>query len=316
MRTSSFVGSALALIAAVAAGPAIAFQADLSSMAMQIPASETSDSSSLRAIPLSVQSSPTPVMPSMGLGTMPEVPALGDKTTADEAFNMARNLYRRGEKQEAINAFQFAAGQGHVGAQWMIARMYAKGDGVAHDDLKAFEYFRDIVSKAGSDFDDTLESRQNAAYVSLALLQLGSYYREGIPGTYVKQDSHLAVSLFSRAAYNYGEPNAQYNLAVMYVEGNGVPKDLTRAVQLFHNAAKKGHGPSRARLGHMIFKGEGVKRRPELGLMWMNLARQSAEQSGEAEAQWMIDLHEKALAEASEDERKGALGFLDRWLNN
>jgi hypothetical protein len=66
----------------------------------------------------------------------------------------------------------------------------------------------------------------------------------------------------------------------------------------------------------MIFKGEGVKRRPELGLMWMNLARQSAEQSGEAEAQWMIDLHEKALAEASEDERKGALGFLDRWLNN
>jgi TPR repeat protein len=164
--------------------------------------------------------------------------------------------------------------------------------------------------------DDSPESRQNAAYVSHALLQLGSYYREGIPGTHVKPNPQLAVSLYTRAAFNYGDANAQFNLGMMYVEGNGVPKDQKRAMQLFHNAAKKGHGPSRAMLGHMMFKGDFGKRQPELGLMWMNLARQSAEQSGAADAQWMIDLHEKALAEASDDERKGATGFLDRLFKN
>ena len=66
----------------------------------------------------------------------------------------------------------------------------------------------------------------------------------------------------------------------------------------------------------MIFKGEVGKRQPELGLMWMALARESAEQSGEPEAKWIIDLHEKALAESSEEERKGARGFLDRLFKN
>ncbi|BCJ90696.1 hypothetical protein IZ6_14310 [Terrihabitans soli] len=243
-------------------------------------------------------------------------PTLGDKTTASEAFNMARNLYRRGEKTEAMNVLQFAANQGHIGARWMIGRMYARGEGTAPDDYKAFEYFRDIVADANvEDMDDTPESRQNAAYISHALVQLGSYYREGIPGSNVKPNPPLAVSLYSRAAYNFGDPSAQFNLAMMYVEGNGVPKDPKRAMQLFSNAAKKGHGPSRALLGHMMFKGEVGKRQPEIGLAWMGLARQSAEQSGEADAQWIIDLHEKALAESSEAERKGATGFLDRLFN-
>jgi TPR repeat protein len=126
----------------------------------------------------------------------------------------------------------------------------------------------------------------------------------------VKPNPPFAVSLYSRAAYNYGDPSAQFNLAVMYIEGNGISKDVKRAMQLLHNAAKKGHAPSRALLGHMMFRGDGTKRQPEKGLMWMHIARQQAEQSGEADAQWIIDLHNKSLSEATEEERKGADKFL------
>jgi TPR repeat protein len=313
MRTYSAINSVLAVMAAVAASPAFAFDASLAN-AGELPPPEAAS-----ALTAPIGAAVADPLPGLMDATISDSAAtqLGDKTTAPEAFNMARNLYRRGEKTEAMNVLQFAAGQGHIGAQWMIGRMYARGEGVPADDAKAFEYFRDVVNSANaSDMDDSPESRQNAGYVSHALVQLGSYYREGIPGSAVKPNPTLAISLYSRAAYNYGDPSAQFNLAMMYVEGNGVPKDPKRAMQLFHNAAKKGHGPSRALLGHMMFKGEVGKRQPELGLMWMNLARQSAEQSGEPDAQWIIDLHEKAMAESSEDERKGATGFLNRLFKN
>ena len=315
MRTFKSISSAFALTAALAAGPAFAFDASLATAMEEAPIAESS--SSLTAVPSLVPSTSEPMPSPLEMPEITAQPSLGADTTASEAFNMGRNLFRRGEKAEAMTVLQFAAGQGHVGAQWMIGRMYAKGEGVEPNDFKAFEYFREIVSKAGiDDIDDSLESRQNAAYVSQALLQLGSYYREGIPGTHVKPNPQLAVSLYSRAAYNYGDPNAQFNLAMMYIEGNGVPKDAKRALQLLHNAAKKGHAPSRALLGHMMFKGEAIKRQPELGLMWMGLARQSAEQSGQVDAQWIIDLHDKALEEASDDERKGALSFFNKVFNN
>ena len=310
MRISSKISSVCSVVIAFAATSAGAFEMVPPAAAETVPSDV---SAGFNPVPLSMPLAPPAPAPDM-LDTNASTlapPRLGEKTTASEAFNMARNLYRRGEKTEAMTALQFAAGQGHIGAQWMIGRMYARGEGVSPDDMKAFEYFRDVVNSAG-DFDDSLEGRQNAGYVSHALVQLGSYYREGIPGSSIKPDPQRAISLYSRAAYNYGDPSAQFNLAMMYVEGNGVKKDPKRALQLFNNAAKKGHGPSRALLGHMMFKGEVGKRQPELGLMWMNLARQSAEQSGEPDAQWIIDLHDKALAEASEDERSAARGFLDR----
>jgi uncharacterized protein len=311
MRIFSAISSVVVVMAAVAVSPAHAFDASMATA--ELPPPEAASALTATGIGSAV-ADPLPGL--MNTTVSDEVsPQLGEKTTASEAFNMARNLYRRGEKTEAMNVLQFAANQGHIGARWMIGRMYARGEGVAPDDYKAFEYFRDIVSGANvADMDDTAESRQNAAYISHALVQLGSYYREGIPGSNVKPNPQLAISLYSRAAYNFGDPSAQFNLAMMYVEGNGVPKDPKRALQLFHNAAKKGHGPSRALLGHMMFKGEVGKRQPEIGLAWMAMARQSAEQSGEADAQWIIDLHEKALAESSEDERKGATGFLDRFF--
>ena len=312
MRTFSAISSVLVVTAAFAAAPAHAFEASIAQSASEFPPSEAANALTAGGISAPM-GGPLGLMNTTVSDELP--PQLGDKTTASEAFNMARNLYRRGEKTEAMNVLQFAANQGHIGARWMIGRMYARGEGVQPDDYKAFEYFRDIVASANvEDMDDTPEQRQNAAYISHALVQLGSYYREGIPGSNVKPNPTLAISLYSRAAYNFGDPSAQFNLAMMYLEGNGTEKDPKRALQLFNNAAKKGHGPSRALLGHMMFKGDVGKRQPELGLAWMGLARQSAEASGEADAQWIIDLHEKALAESSDAEKRGATGFLDRFF--
>src|SRR5262245_14992327 len=50
-----------------------------------------------------------------------------------------------GEKDKAITSLQYAAEKGHPLAQWKLGRMYADGDGVPRDDLRAFKYFSRIA---------------------------------------------------------------------------------------------------------------------------------------------------------------------------
>jgi TPR repeat protein len=79
-------------------------------------------------------------------------------------------------------------------------------------------------------------------------------------------------TLFARFE-NFGDANAQYNLARMHFEGAGVKKD-SRWLFL---AADKGHLQAQALLGQTLFSGrEGVRPQRALGLMWLTLARKAA----------------------------------------
>ncbi|MBV9977424.1 MAG: hypothetical protein JO105_18710, partial [Hyphomicrobiales bacterium] len=64
-----------------------------------------------------------------------------------DAFNKGMKGYNAGEKADAARAFAYAAAQGHVMSCWKLARMYAEGDGVPRDDLKAFENYSKIVDR-------------------------------------------------------------------------------------------------------------------------------------------------------------------------
>src|SRR5215217_9071707 len=64
-----------------------------------------------------------------------------------EAFRDAVRDYNAGDKEGAVQALAYAAGEGHALALWKLGRMYADGDGVQHDDLKAFEYFSRLADQ-------------------------------------------------------------------------------------------------------------------------------------------------------------------------
>ena len=48
-----------------------------------------------------------------------------------------------------------------------------------------------------------------------------------------------------------GDPDAQYELAYLYENGLGVPKDETRALELYQQAADQGHPAAQANLDAM-----------------------------------------------------------------
>ena len=58
-----------------------------------------------------------------------------------DLFKFGFKSYKKGRKDQALEAYQYAAEKGHAGAQWKLARMYADGDGVTEDDYKAYTFF-------------------------------------------------------------------------------------------------------------------------------------------------------------------------------
>jgi hypothetical protein len=82
----------------------------------------------------------------------------------------------------SLNSLQYAAEGGHPVAQWKLGRMYADGDGVIQDDLRAFEYFSRIANAHAEDSP----SAPQATIVANAFVALGRYYLNGIPNSKIK----------------------------------------------------------------------------------------------------------------------------------
>jgi TPR repeat protein len=246
----------------------------------------------------------------LGLG-LAVAPALGfegtkppnDPPSPVEAFRSGAQALRAGETAKAVTSLQYAAEQGHPFAQWQLGRMYAAGDGVPRSDLRAFEYFSRI---ANSHADDSPSSPQGRM-VANAFVALGHYYLDGIPNSDVRADPSRARELFSYAASYFGDPDAQYELARLYLDGVGCPRDPRLAARWLGLAANKRQYQAQAVLGHLLFKGESVPRQAALGLMWLTLARES-------DVPWITELYTAAFKQATEDERALALVFLERWL--
>ena len=151
----------------------------------------------------------------------PSAPVAGFGS-AREAVRSGMRDYNAGDKAGAARALEYAGKQGDTLALWKLGRMYADGDGVPHDDLKAFEYFSQIAddfAKAADERPDESLDRPNTVVAS-AFVALGTYFLDGIRNTYVKPNPRRAYEMFYYAASNFGDPSAQYSLARLYLEGD------------------------------------------------------------------------------------------------
>ena len=69
-----------------------------------------------------------------------------------------------------------------------------------------------------------------------------------------------------------GDPNAQYNLGVMYYYGHGVSQDYKTAIKFYSLAAYQGHANAQNSLGNMYSRGEGVPQNYKTAIKWYTLA--------------------------------------------
>ena len=256
------------------------------------------------------------VIGSMTLGLAPALAF--DGTTSDPSEKIPKNFtnpqqalragvadLKAGDADASVAALTYAAEGGQDLARWKLGQMYADGQGVQRDDVKAYHYFNELVE----DYDEDQPDRRNLSAVSNAFVAVGVYCLNGIPNSDVQSDPQRAHELFQYAATIFGDPNAQYNLAHMYMVGaGGVVKDNVAAVRWLAVAAQKGHAPSQALLGHMLFTGDGVPHQRARGLMWLEFAKNAAPDPKEA---WIHELYQSDFELASNDERQAAVALHD-----
>ena len=85
---------------------------------------------------------------------------------------------------------------------------------------------------------------------------------------------------------NQGNASAQYNLGVMYYEGEGVRQDYIKARQWYEKAANQGNAKAQYNLGNAYSRGKGVRQDYAKAAQWFE---KSANQ-GDALAQYNLGL--------------------------
>jgi hypothetical protein len=232
--------------------------------------------------------------------------ALDPNLSPAEAFRSGYEAYKAGDAQTALEALNYAAANGHPGALWKLGRMYQTGDLVTEDDTKAMELFARVANEYGDDNPNG----PDAPFVADAFVTLGSYYQNGIPG-HVPADPNLARRFFAYAASYFGDSDAQFSLANMFLQGAGGDQNARQAARWFKLAARKGHVGAQAEFGHMLYEGIGLDRRPLEGLMWLSIARLSSPGDPVIQAQ-----HEQAFSTASEEQRREAMAMATAWIDH
>lgn len=248
---------------------------------------------------------PTPAAPADAA-----VAAAEASTAADAAQALASAMDGAGggiSSVDQVTALQDAASAGDPMAQWQLGLMYESGEGVAQDKAKAFGYFAEIADQHA----DTAPKGTEADIVANSFVKMGDYYKDGVPEAGVPKDEDYSIKLLMHAASYFGDADAQYRVGEMYLDKNALGDNPLQSARWLSLAAHKGHVAAQAKLGDILFNGDGgVKANPVEGLMWLSLASRRAD--GTVDAQWIDDLLNADMSVASPDERKQAVAMADQ----
>jgi TPR repeat protein len=160
--------------------------------------------------------------------------------------------------KKALFWIQRAAQQGDAKAQWNLGALYISGgDGLKQDLKNAFAW---------------CQKSADQGFIP-ALATLGVLYAR-------LKNPELAIHCWSKAA-DQGDPEAQYNLAMMYLKGEGTERESGRAFEWLLKAAVQDVVQAQSRLGLMYATGEGVAVDPIEAHKWFIIASEKGDKASQ-----------------------------------
>jgi TPR repeat protein len=233
-----------------------------------------------------------------------------DGTAMDAAQAMASAMDGAGggiSSSEQIAALEDAAAAGDPMAQWQLGLMYESGEGVEQDKAKAFGYFAEIADQHA----DAAPRGTESDIVAHSFVKMGEYYKDGLPEAGIPKDQDYSIKLLMHAASYFGDADAQYRVGEMYLDKNELGDNPLQSARWLSLAAKKGHAAAQAKLGDMLFNGDGgLKANHVEGLMWLTVASRRA--IGTVDAQWIDDLLNADMSVAPPEARKQGADMADK----
>jgi len=228
----------------------------------------------------------------------PDVPA--------DQYAQAERALRDGHVEAGLEALDAAAKRGGVRAQVRLAKIYADGKLVPRDDVKACELYGALADRH-SQIDRTDPA---ARLIAEAFRAWALCYVKGAPASGWEKNVSRAAVLFYQAGVMLDDPESLYELAKMYLTGQGIGQNSRLAVHYFFSAARKRYPPAQAMLGYLMWEGKVLKQQSAPGLALILLAREGVKPEDKV---WVEGYYQDALITASRDEEAEAIRLVQEW---
>lgn len=174
---------------------------------------------------------------------------------AQAGLDDAEDAYRRGKFTEAMREYKLQADRGFTEANFMIAIMYANGEGVPKNPALAIEHAT-IAANAGE---------------VAAIALIASIYDNERSGL---TDAAKAAEWYQKGV-KLRDTNSMRLLGTRYLNGIGVPKDGAKALELITAAARRDDVLAMYELGKMYELGQGVPKDEDKARTWYTNMRQA-----------------------------------------
>lgn len=230
--------------------------------------------------------------------------------SVEEALEQGLSGYRNGYYEHAVPALRFAAngeGRARIPAQFYLARIYADSATPFTDHKQAYNLFLQIATENADTIDP---DDRRVPFVAKALIAVAGYLRTGMPQFEVPRDVARAAQFLRYAATSFGDEDAQFELAKLYLKGDEV-EDPAFARHYLSVLVQKGHPGAQAVLAEQYWRGgKIVARDQKRALALITLAVHSAPAQDKI---WIEDIYHNIYCGSSQGVRATADGLVANW---
>ncbi len=225
--------------------------------------------------------------------------------SAEAALEQGLNAYRAGYHQIALPALSFAAEHNLFLGRFFLARLLSDNQASATDHARAFRIYRQIVSEHANTID--VDDDERAPFVGKALTAVARYVHRGLPEMDLAPNAVRAAEFLQEAATFFRDPDGQYELAKLYLTGDGVEQDRRKALHWLSILSQEGHVSAQAFFADLLWTGKIVPRDEKRALALITVA---VEHAPATERIWIEDIYQRIFCGAQPSVRQQADGLV------
>jgi hypothetical protein len=241
------------------------------------------------------------------LGALGAGAAPTEYRSPQDALEQGIGAYNGGYYEIAVPALKTAADARLFLAPYYLARIYSDNNSPHTDHAKAYELYLKIAEEH-TDVDP--DDDQRAPYVAKAMTQIAGYLMSGLPEVGLKPNSKIAAEYLREAAQFFRDEDAQFELAKLYLRGEGIESDVPYAKHWLSVLSQKGHAGAQAFLADLLWRGKYMKADPVRALALISVAVANAPPY---ERVWIEDIYQNIYCGAAQGIRKQATGIVADW---
>jgi TPR repeat protein len=224
-----------------------------------------------------------------------------------DALDQGIGAFNSGYYEIAIPALEYASDAHLFLAPYYLARIYSDNNSSQTDHAKAYELY---LKMADEHTDVDPDDERRAPYVAKAMTRIASYLLTGLPAVGLKADSSIAVEYLREAAQFFRDEDAQFELAKLYLRGDGIESDVPYAKHWLSVLSQKGHAGAQAFLADLLWRGKFMERDPVRALALISV---SVANAPPYERVWIEDIYQNIYCGAGDGIRKQATGIVADW---